>query len=200
MSWTSSPLDAKSVATRMRTRPANHASCEWDARSNILVTSAPVPVSVGHVLSLKSWKACSRSHCSWPPWRHCSRSPCRLMSLARSSALTLPRVRTTGLRQSQSASTMTPFSPVGELSNSHDFFADKDENFVLRRHASDEVQQVRLLLLFADNQHRLLHWVDSLRHRTKWHYFKIFILFKSRVEVINCLFDGAIKIQKVDCQ
>lgn len=52
----------------------------WNARA----------LQAGHILSLKSWKASSRSRCSWPPCRHCTARPCRLMSLERSSALTFP--------------------------------------------------------------------------------------------------------------
>lgn len=59
------------------------------------------------------------------------------------------------------------FSQGWKLCNSHNFFANKDENFVLRQHAPNEVQQVRLFLLFADNQHRLLHWVHSLQHHRR---------------------------------
>lgn len=59
------------------------------------------------------------------------------------------------------------FLQGGKLCNSHNFFADKDENFVLRQHAPNEVQQVRLFLLFADNQHHLLHWLHSLQHHRR---------------------------------
>ena len=39
------------------------------------------------VLSLKSLRASSRSHCSRSPWRLCTARPCRHMSLDRSSTL-----------------------------------------------------------------------------------------------------------------
>lgn len=99
MSWTSSPREARSVATRIRTRPENQTSCpvigiQSYNKHPFLLFHAPTAcllkthfLKAGHVLSLKSWKASSRSRCSWPPCRHCTTSPCRVMSLARSSAL-----------------------------------------------------------------------------------------------------------------
>lgn len=171
MSWTSSPREAKSVATRMRTRPANHKSCDWDAIVQP-VPAGPHFVQAGHVLSLKSWKASSRSRCSWPPCRHCTAIPCRLMSLDRSSALAFPASGYTKraankVRQSTSNAKVLRLwccRSRGE-SDSHYLLSDKDEDFVLRQHVPDEVQQVGLLLLLADDQHRLLHRVHSLWQR-----------------------------------
>lgn len=83
---------------------------------------------------------------------------------------------------------MMPHSQGGKLRYSHHFFADKDENFVLRRHAPHKVQQIILFLLFVDNQHRLLHRVHSLQHQRGdegkgyLHIISIFGMFFSRLK------------------
>lgn len=85
MSWTSSPRDARSVATRIRTRPVetirNHCYSLLEEVKPYFSTSS------FHLLSLKSLRASSRSHCSRSPWRLCTARPCRHRSLDRSSAL-----------------------------------------------------------------------------------------------------------------
>lgn len=61
--------------------------------------------------------------------------------------------------------------PTVTVVNSHNYeptphlrklLANKDDYFFLRLHVSDEVKQIWLFLLFANNQHCLLHRVNSL--------------------------------------
>lgn len=49
--------------------------------------------------------------------------------------------------------------------NSHKLLANKDDDFILGQHVSDEVKDVWLFLLLLDNQHCLLYCVNSLRPR-----------------------------------
>lgn len=52
--------------------------------------------------------------------------------------------------------------------NSHNFLANKDEDFILWLHVSDEVKHVGLFLLFMDNQHCLLNCVNRLNIETSY--------------------------------
>lgn len=204
MSCTSSPREAKSVATRMRTRPANHASCEWAAakQSNIPV----VPIDGADGPFAKSYCSSSGSHTvfevlegffavallvasvqtlhSEPLQTHVAG---QVVSADISMSEDTKRTTQT-VRQSQCERASTMMRQGEKIRNSHNFFSNKDENFVLRQHAPNEVQQIRLFLLFVDDQHRLLHRVHSLQHHMRdgrkscstsnaMHYFNICNIF-----------------------